>query len=78
MWAYIGDCSLNGMTNTSSGNVNSNYDNNNNNNNNNNRGYLQLLQSRSKSLQPSAAQQPPESDGKMSAASHRRHRVFGG
>ena len=40
--------------------------------------YLLSLQSRSKSLQPSAAPQPPENHGKMSAANHRRHRVSGG
>ena len=42
------------------------------------RNTVRSIQSRSKSLQPSAAPQPPENDGKMSAARHRHHRVFGG
>ena len=40
--------------------------------------HFRTLQSRSKSLQPLAAPQPLENDGKISAASHRHHRVFGG
>ena len=40
--------------------------------------HMEELQSRSKSLQPSAAPQPPENDSKISAASHRRLKPPGG